>query len=71
MKLESDNQLRKLTNKYYAAIMNENCHYKWQWSNLQGKLVVEIDQCEKIFIMLSFIYEKEVYKDICVFYYVL
>lgn len=58
MKLESDNQLRKLANKYYAAIMNENCHYKWQWSNLQGKLVVEIDQCEKIFIMLSFIYEK-------------
>lgn len=71
MKLESDNQLRKLTNENYAAVMNEDGHYKWQWSNLQDKLVVEIDQGEKIFMMLSFIYEKGVYKDIHVFYYVL
>ena len=48
MKLESDNQLRKLTNEYSAAVkMNEDCHYKCQWSNLQDKLVVEINQGEK------------------------
>lgn len=58
MKLESDNQLRKLTNKYYAAIMNENCHYKWQWSNLQGKLVVEISMWKNIYYAIVYLWKR-------------